>query len=392
MSKAKTPEAVVGLQEASLGQIWAFADLNPGRDDPESWGIPEVQIPPDMSGGYDISKGAMVAHPFGYFDKATQKRAMQERLARIAEWTEKGDEKIIYSVPNPTTGEDMPASITYAEAAAKLAEVKDVPIIYWIVCGQRRTAASVHSVILADKRRGSPAPFPFWVDVRPFVSWQDTHLMQLEENAENARLAYSDVGKFRNVCQLLDENPALGEAECARLVGLLGEVDLTTQKRKTNKRGLVQKIYRWATLNRHFALGLYQRVTADKVLVKHGPRKGFTAYVKGGYVPLAKLDKEDGQSLLGKKKEKGKLSPTPGVKAILQGKAPTKGHCEDYFEVVITGAKVKASVMGRKEIERLADDPTLMAVKTPVGTVLKAIVAGDTAFFAALVPKAAVEE
>jgi hypothetical protein len=408
------------LQHLSLGQFHALWDdkrnvpfHNPGRDDKESWGSPHMSIPQDMASGYDMSKGVMVSLPieraaklFGL--KNPQKTVELQRQARIALLRQRATATNTYRVSNPEKpDEDIDLVITDGEVADFLEAVLEEKCTDIIVCGQRRTYAAPYTLALFARlhagpvkkhlKKKEPTPneviagaielYKFDIEQRDVLSVAELDDMILRENSQNSKLDYSEVGKLRNAILVLNQRPTIGETDLGHLLSLGDQFGPNGEKIKNN-RGLRQKIWRWAKVGmKHPALKLAERIgmEPEKYPDNWSPASlaGTVKYVKGGYIPTKRLDKEDAQSLLGDKQE-----PTAIVTEIIgsnQGNVQaTTEQVESYVERVMTGLKPAGSLT-KGEVKAYLDHPKLSTVSVPVADVLKAIWSGNHAFFTGLI-------
>lgn len=395
------PQATVshhGIQQATLWQLFAAFDFenmipthNPGRDDRESWGLPELQIPTEMYSGFDPSKGCLVAHPIEAFGQKAVATALRQRKQRIKLLKDAGDAVFTYSFSAEGENDskhDRKVEISCQTVAELLESNVNVEPLYWVVCGQRRTYAAVFTLALAAIEKGKEFAdnYRFLVDVRSFVNMNSTRKMQLEENCENARQGYSEVGLLRNAISTLQDFPGMGVTDLGRLLGLEDIKDAGGNTTKSNY-GARQKNHRWALLStQHDSLCIYDRLNVEPVELKSGPRKGKLKYIAdSGHLPVKKLDKENAQSLLGQaKKPNGMIKELLNMEEGEEPRRATTKEMETHFAQVINGSKTAGSAsLGKAALENMLNTPAIADKQARIGDVLKAIINGDNSFFKA---------
>lgn len=406
-----TKSKIVELQPQDVFGFWNDENntplYNPGRDDEVSWDNPQATVPPDMVGGYDVSKGAVVAvamkdapKVFAALVKAAKdsgqsypkfwekivksktpgKLALEQRAALIKRLAENPDEKCDYLVSGETDdADDVSYSVTNKMVADTLSKVSNRQPAYFILCGQRR-AYSLGWVLALREAMGikNPLNYAYVADVRNAaeMTGQQIHEMVLRENAENAKAHYSDVGKLRNAIALRAEQPRIGETDMGRLLGLSdGQKSL---------RGLRQKIHRWARLAVKFPeLEISDRVgkPADVYPESNRAKAGQVKYVKGGSLPVRKLDKEDAAALLGDKEAKKQPTVAAIYGSVEDGekREATPAEIEKYFAAVVTGSK--PPVISRKDMKAWRETGEIANHRCQVKEVLKAIEDNDFEFF-----------
>lgn len=409
---AKNTKTVGNLISASFGQLHAFWNAstgfpayNPGRDDSESWGTPTTAIPMGMASGFDLSKGALVA-----IDVATAKRvfaelaenetdeatkelylaiandpvavAMAQREARIKELLASGEETTKYVVSNPAKpDEDLTIEVTNRQVADAIALFAKVEPTHFVVCGQRRSYAAGHTLALAEKQHEvKPTDYEWFAKIIEPGSLAELHDTILQENQSHDKQGYSLVGLTRNAIKLLDERPRLGETDLGRLLGAVDQRSATDGKVTKSYRGLRQTLSRLARLALAFPeLHLAERIGMDAEFYKSGAKEGRVKYVKGGYIPVAKLNKEDVASLLGERKE-----ATPVVAALMpnyeKGVQATLAVVEKYVKTVIDGEKPRGGVTSA-EIKGWQSVARITNATPKLGDVFKALLAGDVEWF-----------
>lgn len=331
--------------------------FNPGRDDAESWGSPERAIPPEMLGGYDVSKGAMIAlepaefcRLFGIPLESFDEWCLEQKNARIAKFENmpadsKGEPaKVSFHVPNRDVdiskpmdysegiqpSKDKPVDITYVEMAEFLKQGLTRKVKYIVVAGQRRSYAApaislLHQIANAttDAEGNSviPEPFVFGLVVRTAPTRADLHRMLLRENEQNSKQVYSEVGKAVNAIQFVKEYPLISENE---LGGLLSLNDIVDKNGKVvpggNRRQHRQRFARLATLANHpnfVKCNILERIRIEPTVENGYLREEVDGnkitrtlvYTPNGYIPVSKLDKEDMANLLGHTKPTTKVRP-----------------------------------------------------------------------------------
>lgn len=383
------------LVTATLGQLWAFWDFelnipayNPGREDKASWGTPEAQIPPDMFRGYDLKKGAMAAIPIKQVGELLKikdpvKEAMEQRKQRIEAWRNAtGAVSFLFEEED---GKPVSVDITYAQAASVLERYAKVKPEWAVMAGQRRFYALPFTIALREAKLPKEPEYTVALEALAYTGDSDALFSQLlYENRDNAKQGYSEVGMIRNAIRLLDRNYRLGEADIGRMLSLADHFDPVTKKPTTMKRGLRQKVFRAAKLAlKHKSLDIGKRLDVDPEYIpaEHPTMAGKLKYVEGGYIPVAKLDKEDSWALLGKRKEN-----TNSVLALTNDKSPPEGGydsaiVEKWLESVITGSAPKRKGYSDKDAKALLDSARVTDSVAKVGDVLKALTSGDATFF-----------
>lgn len=402
-SRAKTPAAdSFGVLSLAMGHVWGFWNekqnpnnmfpglpaINPGRDDAASWGLPALQIPPDMIDEYDISQGAIIVHPIGcgLFGKGTQaaKIAAKQRQSRYEHFRKLGELTLQYAVgTTEVKGKEVTqTSITFNNVADAMESHLGTEILYGVVCGQRRFYSWPFTVALRAVL-GKAGEYLFAAKEQAYVSAAETRRRQWSENADNARLGYSAAGLLRNAIVALNDDPLLTETQVGRYLGLAGHYDTEGKLTIAPKRGQQQQYDRWAHLAiSKPAIKLYDRVLID---AKHDPdpndpKKKRIRYVAGGHVPVAKLHKEDVQSLRGKG-SKVTDAVTRMNLSVVQGTAATDEQVESYLAAKIGDTVAPDPCLKKEELVTYNGIPAVQEATAKVGDVLTAIVNGNRAFF-----------
>lgn len=412
MSKSITKaNSSAQLVAGTVGEFWAFWNFddncplyNPGRDDAESWGVPEKELPNTMARGFDMAKG--VGRVFDVeqvkaFAEVMAKRdgkqadlwaaiaadpvavAKEQRERRAKEWQE-SDDKIVYTIADDAK-DDLHAKKTvelaYSVVGGFLLGLKADPVNF-VFSAQRRTYALPFTAVLSERREyiDDAANFEFFASPMTFTTVADLHSLLADENDATGKRPYSPIGLLSNAIEFMCEQPSMKELELGEKLGLTDDV--------VNNRGNRQKYHKWARVACMFddgennELDLYRRIrlSPDDFKVKSGKRKGKLKYDANGIVPVKPLKWQVAQAILGEVREKTDLDDaTKGiVDSDYRGEWDAT-QVEKYFKRIVLDEKVAKITTGNlkewKKNKRIANRTTT------IGEVLTAILENDADFF-----------
>ena len=403
-----------GLQQVALGSFFAWMDypdpptlpdgtaarplphLNIGRDDIESWGAPEGDLPGPMSSGYDPSKGAIVLYPLEVLKAHgidnPEEFAIQQRASLVAWLRANGNVKVTYlrsKERKSATEEDETIEDTFTlSEVADLIESSKVKPRWLATSGQRRTWASWFAALLAHKRGylADPHGYTVLADVREPKDADALVREQLDENSGEGKRGYSASGYLRAAARVMSAKPLIGETELGQRIGLADHVDARTGKVTTNRRNERQKFYRWARIALRLPrLNLLERVKMAPRVTGEGTNR-VVHYDAGGYVPAEKLHKEAAQTFLGEKKN----DPEPNAGASIvnvTGKPYVKGFqatpdvVEDYVRGLIVGGRLKSAALTAPDLRKLLDNAEVYNKPVTIGRMVRAILQGNADWF-----------
>lgn len=382
-------------------KIWTPL-FNGGREDKPSWGYPHKQIPLELVDGWNIHRGSVALLPLARF--AALRNLTVEALIKEANQQLKELREYLSAAPIDVFGElktvdfkvdtyiengkgekivkENHFTISPSDILAQLPENYD-GLEYFPVSGQRRSWAMpwVNAVRLS---MGKPT-IEYVGHVVDFESLSALREAQINDNNENAKQEYSDIGRLANAQWFLQTNPMMTIDDLGRKLGLADVIDPVTKKPVAggSRYGMRQKFHHWGMIcKRYPSLNIVARCSIKPVMTEG--EKPRIIYVKDGYIDITKLNKEVGQCLLGGSKEVNNV-----VKAYLDkaGLVYAKGiifkpqDIEGVIGELMAEVPVKSNCLDKKAFEGLKADPTIVDVSVPLGKVFDAILKGESTFF-----------
>lgn len=230
-----------------------------------------------------------------------------------------------------------------------------IKITYVANSGYGRLSATCACVLAYQLVHGNDAIYKLPLKMRHWESLEAMRYDRFLENAQPGREPYSPTDMLAGAMACVADGKS--EAEVGRFFNL--------------PRGASQKLHRWACLaNKYPDLKIQERTTLPAPTDEKGNRVEPLVYRKGGYVPIARLDKELAAGLLGKATKPDSIHEIAKKVGIVRiNEMATEKQVEEAIALTFI-EKVRSKVMDRPTIQTFLDQCSVDAL----GKVFKGII------------------